>query len=221
MYSGNWQTNAAYIGNRGGMYCRMAIDADNGIHIAHYDYLGTNLLYTYIPCSGNIPQLSQAKTVIVDAYLTVGTWCTIDVAKELKAGSSTEYNYVPQIGYFSPACEDSVAGARIAKAVRFDANGCPLFNGADGNLFTGAWEVSVVPTEHIPIIDRVNVGMYKDSDGVLGAIPTGGKNRITVSTVNKPGYPVSDSTTVYGNGTLNPAVVYSLDDGPVELAQKK
>ena len=219
MCNGNWQTNASYIGNKGGMYCRMAIDADDGIHIAHYDYLGANLLYTYIPSTGSVPQLSSARTFVVDSYLSVGTWCTIDVAKE--SNGAAGYNYVPQIGYFTPACEDSTAAARIAKAAKFDENGLPLFNGAENDKYTGAWEISVVPTEHIPIIDRVNVGMYKNADGVLQAIPTGGTNRITVSPVNKPGYPVSDSTTVYGNGTTNPAVLYCLDDGPVELAQKK
>ena len=213
------KTNASYIGNKGGMYCRMAIDADDGIHIAHYDYLGANLLYTYIPSTGSVPQLSSARTFVVDSYLSVGTWCTIDVAKE--SNGAAGYNYVPQIGYFTPACEDSTAAARIAKAAKFDENGLPLFNGAENDKYTGAWEISVVPTEHIPIIDRVNVGMYKDAAGVLQAIPTGGKNRITVSEVDKPGYPVSDSTTVYGNGTTNPAVLYCLDDGPVELAQKK
>ncbi len=224
MHTGNWQTNAQYIGTKGGMYCRMAIDGDDGIHIAHYDYLGADLLYTYIPSVNSVPQISSATTYVIDSYLSVGTWCTIDVAKELKAGSTTEYNYVPQIGYFAPASEDSTAAARIAKAAKFDANGRPLFAGVENDKFTGAWEISIIPTQSIPIIDRVNVGMYKDTDGVLQAIPKKANNatdRISVSTVSKPGYPVSDSTTVYGNGTTNPAVVYCLDDGPVELAQKK
>lgn len=221
MCNGDWQTNAQYIGTKGGMYCRMAIDGDDGIHIAHYDYLGADLLYTYIPSENSVPQISSATTYVIDSYLSVGTWCTIDVAKELKPGSTTEYNYVPQIGYFAPASEDSTAAARIAKASKFDANGRPLFAGVENDKFTGAWEISVIPTQSIPIIDRVNVGMYKDANGVLGVIPTGGDNRISVSPVSKPGYPVSDSTTVYGNGTTNPAVVYCLDDGPVELAQKK
>lgn len=221
MCNGDWQTNAQYIGTKGGMYCRMAIDGDDGIHIAHYDYLGADLLYTYIPSVNSVPQITSAQTFVVDSYLSVGTWCTIDVAKELKPESTNEYNYVPQIGYFAPASEDSTAAARIAKAAKFDANGRPLFAGVENDKFTGAWEISVIPTQSIPIIDRVNVGMYKDANGVLGVIPTGGENRISVSEVKKPGYPVSDSTTVYGNGTTNPAVVYCLDDGPVELAQKK
>ena len=87
-------------------------------------------------------------------------------------------------------------------------------------MYTGSWEISTIPTQNIPISDRINVGMYKNSSGILQAIPTGGNNRITSEVVNKS-YPVSDSTTVYGNGTPNPAVVYCLDDGPVELAQKK
>lgn len=215
MYTGNWQSNAGVISSTGGMYCRMAIDADDGIHIAHYDSLSADLLYTYVPVSGGVPQTASAKTFTVDSFLSVGTWCTIDVAKDDSG------NHVPRIGYFVPANEDTSAAARIAYPVKFD-NGYPTFAGSDdSDMFTGNWEISTVPTTGIPIIDRVNVGVHKDSDGKLIAIPTGGTNRKTVSAVNKSSYPVSDSTTVYGNGTTNPAVVYCLDDGPVELAQKK
>ena len=197
------------------MYCRMAIDADDGIHIAHYDSLSADLLYTYVPVSRGVPQTASAKTFTVDSFLSVGTWCTIEVAKDDSG------NHVPRIGYFVPANEDTSAAARIAYPVKFD-NGYPTFAGSDDiDMFTGNWEISTIPTTGIPIIDRVNVGVHKDSDGKLIAIPKGGTNRKTVSAVNKSSYPVSDSTTVYGNGTTNPAVVYCLDDGPVELAQKK
>ena len=224
MYKGNWQTNAEVASTRGGNFCRMAIDADDGIHIAHYDSTGADLLYTYVPVKNHIPQIAKAVTVTVDSFLSVGTWCTIDVAKEYDSVNN-RYNHVPQIGYFVPACESTSASARVAYPVKFDSNGYPVYAGTEDDMFTGNWEVTTVPTEGIPIINRVNVGLYKtkvgEVEGVLTAIPTGGTNRKKTKTVDKPSYPVSDSTTVFGNGTLNPAVVYCLDDGIVQLAQKK
>ena len=224
MYKGNWQTNAGVASTRGGNFCRMAIDADDGIHIAHYDSTGADLLYTYVPVKNSIPQIAKAVTVTVDSFLSVGTWCTIDVAKEYDSVNN-RYNHVPQIGYFVPACESTSASARVAYPVKFDSNGYPVYAGTEDDMFTGNWEVTTVPTEGIPIINRVNVGLYKtkvgEVEGVLTAIPGGGTNRKETKTVNKPSYPVSDSTTVFGNGTLNPAVVYCLDDGIVQLAQKK
>lgn len=224
MYKGNWQTHAGVASTRGGNFCRMAIDADDGIHIAHYDSTGADLLYTYVPVENSIPQIAKAVTVTVDSFLSVGTWCTIDVAKEYDSVNN-RYNHVPQIGYFVPACESTSASARVAYPVKFDSNGYPVYAGTEDDMFTGNWEVTTVPTEGIPIINRVNVGLYKtkvgEVEGVLTEIPGGGTDRKTTKPVDKPSYPVSDSTTVFGNGTLNPAVVYCLDDGIVQLAQKK
>lgn len=215
MYTGNWQAHAGVVSSSGGSYCRMAIDSDDGIHIAHYDNLTADLLYTYVPVSGGVPQINSARTITVDSFLSVGTWCTIDVAKD-SAG-----NHVPQIGYFVPACEDTSAAARIAYPVLFDESKNPTLAGAEAEKFTGNWEISTVPTSNIPIIDRVNVGVYKNDSGVIQAIPTGGLQYKKTSNAENNAFPVSDSTTVYGNGTTNPAVVYSIDDGPIELAQKK
>ncbi|MDY5123043.1 MAG: Ig-like domain-containing protein [Treponema sp.] len=227
MCSGNWAARARTISNIGGMYCRMAIDANDGIHIAHYDNTGADLLYTFVPCKTEngkkVPDMANAQTFTVDSFLSVGTWCTIDVAKVARENGG--FNYVPQIGYFVPANQDTSAASRIATPVKFDADGNPTFNGAEEDKYTGNWEITTVPTDKIPIIDRVNVGVYKDKDGVQQAVPAESDNSKgiskVVSAVNKPGYPVSDSTTVYGNGTMNPIVVYSVDDGPVEMAQRK
>lgn len=215
MYKGKWQMNAGVVSTSGGSYCRMAIDSDDGIHIAHYDNLTADLLYTYVPVSEGVPQINSARTITVDSFLSVGTWCTIDVAKD------PEGNHVPQIGYFVPACEDTSAAARIAYPVLFDESKYPTLAGAEAEKFTGNWEISTVPTSNIPIIDRVNVGVYKNALGVIQEIPTGGSQYKKTSDPENNTFPVSDSTTVFGNGTTNPAVVYSIDDGPIELAQKK
>ena len=226
MCTGNWATNAKTISNVGGMYCRMAIDANNGIHIAHYDNTGADLLYTFVPCKTEngkkVPDMANAKTFTVDSFLSVGTWCTIDVAKVARENGG--FNYVPQIGYFVPANQDTSAASRIATPVKFDADGNPTFNGAEEDKYTGNWEITTVPTDKIPIIDRVNVGVHKDADGLQKAVPAKSGSQVIskdVTVVNKSSYPVSDSTTVYGNGTMNPIVVYSVDDGPVEMAQRK
>ena len=219
MVTGNWATNAATVSTKGGMYCRMAIDEDNGIHIVHYDNTGADLLYTYVPVTNAVPQPASAQTFMIDSYLSVGTYCTIDVAKVSNGNGG--YNHVPYIGYFVPANQDTSASTKQAKPIEFNEDGYPLFNGVEDDKYTSKWEVTIVPTNKIPIMDRVNVGVYKTTinnvKGVLTAIPTG--NRVDEAETNT--FPVSNSTRVFGNGTTNPIVVYPLDDGPIEMAQKK
>jgi len=226
MTVGNWSTNATTISEDGGMYCRMAIDANDGIHIAHYTNTGADLLYTYVPCSNGVPQMTKAVTVMVDSFLSVGTNCTIDVAK---VGS----NYVPYIGYYVPSNQDTSACARIAYPIKFSSN-YPAGAGTNAkDLYTGNWEIVTVPTSNTPIMDRINVGLYK-VNGVLTAIPAVSNPKIAANadmvnsayTATRTGetntFPVSDSTIMYGNGTMNPAVAYAVDeDGVLELAQMK
>ncbi|MCQ2383242.1 MAG: hypothetical protein MJ060_05500, partial [Clostridia bacterium] len=166
--------------------------------------------------AAGVPQYAQAKTYTVDSYLGVGTYPTIDLVKDSNG------NMVPYIGYYSNACSDSYAAARMAYPVNF-TNHIVSGSGADNNeKFTGNWEITVIPTEESPISDRINVGLRKSVDtatyGTALAIPTGKDTKLTGETNDDP---VSATTTIYGNGTTNPGVCFAVDKGFIQFAQKK
>jgi hypothetical protein len=91
-------------------------------------------------------------------------------------------------------------------------------------MYTGAWEVSTVPTKNSVLEYRISVGAYVDSSGKLQPIPSNPSDTAVV--VKGAGYGAGDAasingpTRVYGNGTLNPVVGYSTTVN-LEMAQKK
>ena len=74
---------------------------------------------------------------------------------------------------------------------------------------SGEWEIAFVPTTGRPEKDRVNVGVWKDADGI-----------IKDSTIGTTSSNTSDGL-VYGNGTNNPILGYIIRTGTIETAQKK
>ena len=94
-----------------------------------------------------------------------------------------------------------------------DPSGDKAPDGVNENTeFTGAWEISTIPTGSNVSEDRINVDLWRDSN-----------NRATTSST---GTSSSDATsgTVYGNGTNNPLAAYVINEGRrgyIETAQKK
>ena len=107
----------------------------------------------------------------------------------------------------------------MAYPVKFDKTNNVLAGVNDRDQFTGNWEVSIIPAITTPTTDFVNVGVNKDwSTGVIKSFASGNM----VSSSLSYSFPVSDSTTVYGNGTSNPVVSYAVsENGVLEMAQKK
>lgn len=208
-----WQKNSYYVSNeniRAGTYVSMAVDNKNGIHLAYYSATGGDLYYSYI---SDPKTKTVTKTVIVDSYGSVGTYPMIDVAKDSKDG-----NFIPYISFRCESNSDTTASVKIAYPVNWDEDGNVL-NGVDSDdRYTGDWEVSGVPTDNTPLTDYTNIGMNKDPSGVKKVFATGND----FSQAWAATFAVSDSTTVYGNGTSNPVVSYAVsENGVLEMAQKK
>lgn len=210
-----WQNNAWYVTDssiRAGWYVSMAVDSDNGVHLAYYSPSGADLYYSYIknPKSDKI----ATRTVMVDSYQQVGTYCTIDVGRE-----DSNSPWIPYISYKCESNNGTSASAKVAYPVKFDESNEILAGVNDRDQFTGNWEVSIIPAITTPTTDFVNVGVNKDwSTGMIKSFDSGNM----VSSSLNYSFPVSDSTTVYGNGTSNPVVSYAVsENGVLEMAQKK
>lgn len=208
-----WQNNSYYVSDsdiRAGTHVSMAIDKADGVHLAYYSASGGDLYYSYI---AKPKEKTVTRSVMVDSYGSVGTYPMIDVAKDSENG-----NFIPYISFRCESNSDTTASVKIAYPVYWDKTGNVL-NGVDSyDRYTGNWEVSVVPTDNTPLTDYTNIGMNKDSSGVKTVFATG----TDISKAWAATFAVSDSTTVYGNGTSNPVVSYAVsENGVLEMAQKK
>jgi hypothetical protein len=214
-----WQDHAFEVDpttDSAGLNVKMAVDKSGGIHLAYYSAAGGDLKYAYLASHTD----STFRLATVDSFLSVGTNICIDVAKD-GAG-----NQVPYISYSMPAAFGTTASAKMAYRVRFTNDlGQPntvtgQFNGATNDLYTQNWEVSPVPSAYTPADSNVNVAVFRDPSGTLAAIPPG-TNTVTTDT-SANGWPVSPGRRIFGNGTLNPAVSYAVNEnGILEMAQKK
>ena len=100
-------------------------------------------------------------------------------------------------------------------------------NGADDetDLFTGNWEVSLVPTSSEINEDNMNVALWKDK--TTGVLTTSTRpNNTTDPTITKAfGTKDADNTkTWYGNGTSKFVLGYGITEGAtgfIEIAQMK
>lgn len=204
------------IDENGGINVKTVIDGNGGVHFAYYDNIhGSDLKYAYLP---SYDSTEDPQIVVVDAYGAVGAKCTIDVAKD------SEGNWVPYIGYQMNAYLGTPLASKVAYRTDFDTSKVPA--GSDEqDRYTGAWEISIVPTSNIPKDDQINVGVYRNEDGYAQAFTsnsnwtasdTAAGSVITNSTLN-----VCNATIVKGNNTSNPILGYGIDTGAIEMAQKK
>ena len=197
-------------GNSIGEYCKLALDKNNGVHVAAYDGLSGDLWYAYIP---DFKTPSGAKTCIVDSYGIIGTELNIDVALN-DAGKP-----VPYISYYAGSC----ARPKIAYWAGTESiDAASIIESAEDEVFTSAWEVSVVPTASKVSVDHVNVGVWKDSDGKLNWSTKDGTTP-TTSNIGKTA-PATENGMVYGNGSKNPILGYAITQGSkgfIETAQMK
>lgn len=196
----NWTGTTLDSGNNSGQYCKLAVDGNNGIHIAAYD--GSKLKYYYLQ-DYNKPE--NVKTCVVDSYSGVGQNLTIDVAK------SGNY-YIPYIGYFG-SYPELPRYATLAEPAKFFAQSNAVTNGVVSSHYTGIWDCSVVPTQSKPRNNTINVGVWKDASGVLK------NSNLGTSSAN------GTSGTCYGNGTSNAVLGYVIAPSGsqynIETAQKK
>ncbi len=187
-----------------GEFCQIAVDKDGGIHIAAYDPVNLDLDYAY--SSGY--NAASFESCVVDGYGVVGSNITIDVAKNA-AGKN-----IPYIGYYATSC----IKPKLAYLADTSAS-AP--SGSDDELFTGAWEVSVVPSSSNVNKDRINIGVWKDSSGTIKNSKTG----FSYHTNTGSSYGATCEGEFFANGTPNPLLAYahkqSSSAGYIETAQKK
>ena len=172
-----------------GEYCQIATDAGGGIHIAAYDGTNGDLKYAYLS-SYNSAYTEATNSVIVDSYAIAGQNISIDV----KHNGTT---YVPYISYYALSSAKPKLAYRTATSVG---------DGAISEVYTGDWEVTIIPTSSRTPQDRISVG-----------------------TVTTPATGTSTLGQYYGkcyaNGSDNTVLGYQIRDsstsGFIETAQMK
>ena len=201
--SAMWTTKS--VSTKGGKNVAMVADAEGGLHFAYSSNSGADLYYTYMSSLTATP-----VTMLVDSYDNVGSYCTIDVGRT----SSTSSQWIPYITYKRDASEVALKMAYPVENVSTEKPGA-----SSAGFFTGNWDICTIPSANNSTNDLVNVGLCKDwGNGVIQNFPTGADD----FTYNPGGtYAICNSSVIYGNGTQNPVVGYAVEQGYIEVAQKK
>lgn len=198
-----WTTKT--VSSKGGKNVAMVADAAGGLHFAYSSNSGADLYYTYMSSLTATP-----VTMLVDSYDNVGSYCTIDVGRT----NSTSSQWIPYITYKRDASEVALKMAYPVVNVSTEKPGA-----SSAGFFTGNWDVCTIPSANNSTNDLVNVGLCKTwSNGVIQDFPTGADD----FSYNPGGtYAICNSSVIYGNGTQNPVVGYAVEQGYIEVAQKK
>ena len=210
---GGW-SKPVVIATGNNQYCKVKVDVLGGIHIAWFDRGGSDLKYAYLPTynhldtEGNTPYIS-----VVDCYSQVGSYLDIDVARISAAG-----NVIPYISYYGDGMSSLPKYAYIPEGI--DKSNPSVINGADisTNLFTGLWEITLIPTNAEVRADNINIAVWKDKDTGVKKTPTAPANADAAST--------ESTGTIHANGTTDLVVGYATVDsatsiGYIETAMKK
>ena len=199
-----WTTKT--VSSKGGKNVAMVADAAGGLHFAYSSNSGADLYYTYMESVND----TTPTTMLVDSYDNVGSYCTIDVGRT----SSTSSQWIPYITYKRDASEVALKMAYPVVNVSTEKPGA-----SSAGFFTGNWDICTIPSANNSTNDLVNVGLCKDwGNGVIQDFPTGADD----FSYNPGGtYAICNSSVIYGNGTQNPVVGYAVEQGYIEVAQKK
>jgi hypothetical protein len=203
-YNATWTTQT--VSSKGGKNVAMVADAAGGLHFAYSSNSGADLYYTYMESVND----TTPTTMLVDSYDNVGSYCTIDVGRT----SSTSSQWIPYITYKRDASEVALKMAYPVVNVSTEKPGA-----SSAGFFTGNWDICTIPSANNSTNDLVNVGLCKDwGNGVIQDFPTGADD----FSYNPGGtYAICNSSVIYGNGTQNPVVGYAVEQGYIEVAQKK
>ena len=203
----SWSTPVAILDGNSGGYAAIAVDSDNHIHIASYSKERTgSLVYTYLDSydESATPNYIKTHSVFVDSYGATGQYITIDFAKD-----STGTRYIPYIGYLMTSLQYPKYAylVDVDSAVENSSDWIPKPGTDSENMYTGAWESVILPTENKFLLDDICIGVYRDASGKLQNIP------------EKKGTDICG-----GNGTSNPVIGYGINyagQGYIETAQLK
>ena len=197
----SWETPQT-IFEEGGEYCHIVADKNNHLHIAAYAGNG-DVKYAYLDIYS-----STAETCTVDASGAVGEHLTLDVAV------SSNGNSIPYIGYYTSAIKMPKYAYLVDKATGFDQTAAGV---DDDERFTGAWEVTVVPSPNRMTTnreDKVNVGVWKNAGVLTDSKIAGNNNTRVVGTSSRGGtlngYSSTNWSKTFGNGTSNGVLGYQI-----------
>ena len=203
--NGLWN-DAMQIFSDAGMYCQIKVAPNGSIHFAGYDGDSGDVCYAKLDSYLD----TSVESCIVDSNGIVGSNLTLDVALD---AAGTNGKVIPYIGYYGSS------GPKMAYLSDLGKAQDSVVAGAVNDMFTGYWEVTEIPTQSNAVKDRINVGVWKDAEGVIKDSTTG-----TNSHADETGNTSTDGS-VYGNGTKNPVLGYeirpSTDTGFMETAQKQ
>ena len=188
----SWSTPVPVF-EEGGEYCHIVADKNNHLHIAAYAG-NSDVKYAYLDT-----YTSDPVTCTVDSSGSVGEHLTLDVAV------SSNGNSIPYIGYYTSAIKMPKYAYLVDKATDFDQTAAGV---DDDELFTGAWEVTVVPSPSRMTTnreDKVNIGVWKNA-GVLKNSTSGTSTR--GGSLN--GYDSTNWSKTFGNGTANGVLGYQI-----------
>lgn len=206
-YTTGYWSNATILKRKCGEYCKIAIDANGGVHITAYDKGEKGVGYVYLPSYDST--YSEANNYyIIDAVNGPYDELGIDVAVD---GTGTNGKAYPTISYYAngtPKMATYSAGILKGSANKPE-------KAWDNNSFTGKWDICFLPTESNLLKDHINVAQPKGQDGVRARVST---------TNNFASAGTEDSGTVTGNTTTNPILGYAIREGAkgyMEIAQRK
>lgn len=207
--SGYW-AEAKVLKEKCGQYCKIAVDANGGIHIAAYDSGNKGVGYVYLP-KYNSAYSESNNYYLIDAMN--GPFDELGIAVAVDGTSATGKAY-PTISYYAngtPKMATYTTGITKPSATN---PAMPAASWANGK-YTGNWDVCYVPSASQLLKDHVNVVQPKNTSGVI--------NRVSAGT----GFATAggkDNGTVTGNTTTNPILGYAIREGSkgyMEIAQRK
>ena len=205
----------------GGEYCTVKAGPDGSVHIAAN--VDGSLCYAYLSLY-NASYNEATDSVIVDSFTITGEQINIDVGRRKVEGVDgvTKYYVIPYISYYVSAAKmPAVASLVIPESGVMNYK----IQGAENDVFTGDWEVSLVPTDSTMsggANDKVNIGLWKQTlNNMKGVIVKSTElNKITSSSNNS----TESNGDCYGNGTDNAVLGYAVKTSSgtaIETAQLK
>lgn len=217
---GGWKCQKIF--SDGGEFCTVKAGPDGrSVHIAAS--VDGSLCYAYLS-SYDALYNETTDSVIVDSFTITGEQINIDVGQRKVVGLDgvTKYHVIPYISYYVSAAKMPAVASLV-----IPASGVMNYKiqGAENDVFTGGWEVSLVPTDSTMsggANDKVNIGLWKKTlDGERGVIVKSTElNKITSSSNNS----TASNGDCYGNGTDNAVLGYAVKTSSgtaIETAQLK
>ena len=211
--TGKWSKPKAIFNTRL-QDCAIKADPLGGIHITTYDQTNANLLYAYLPTYNHLETTGNTPyTCVIDAYSQVGKNMMIDTVLDSSGTKVIPYisyftegmSFLPKLAYI-PGGIDKTNDATIKASIK---------DGSDPitNLFTGNWEVVLLPSDSALQQYKICVGAFRDTN-----------NKTTTPTVTGTTSTSVTNGTVYPNNQTNLVVGYSIRENGVsymETAMRK